>query len=291
MVTSGTGIGYPAGMTRSLVSSSKILSDEATDCHFHVFDPRYPMLPGRDRAAATVAQYKEFRHQLGLSRGVIVAPSSYGYDNRCLLDALAELGRDSYRAVVIPRQDATVPDWQSLHEAGVRGLRLYVGHSDFPAPTALHTLACQAADHGWHLQLVGEQTREAFVEMEDVLATLACPLVFDHFGFAPQPAGARSRTAQVLRRLIDRGRSYVKLSGMYIQSATQEPDFTDFDELAIGLVKQAPERLLWGSDWPHTLAPRTPDGHRLLNAFERWAPDAAVQRSILVDNPTRLYWA
>lgn len=268
-----------------------MLPPGAVDTHFHIFDDRFPQLAGRNRAAATVAQYREFQASLGLSRGVVIAPSSYGADNGCLLDAMHRFGSDDFRAVVIAPPEVDRAALRDFHAAGARGLRLYTGHDDFPDPATLQRLGATMAEHGWHLQLVGETRREAFIEVADALGRLPCNVVFDHFGFAPQPAAETSRTADVLRRLLDGGRTYVKLSGMYIQSRTTSGDYEDYDSLARRLIAHAPERMLWGSDWPHTLAPVKPDGHRLLARLDAWTGDAAVRDMILVANPQRLYWA
>ncbi|MEJ8850056.1 amidohydrolase family protein [Variovorax rhizosphaerae] len=264
----------------------------ATDCHFHIFDARFPTAAGRQaRASATVADYLSFHDGLGLARGVVVAPSTYGHSNECLFESMERFGSRDFRAVAMPPVDLKTLDWEGWHARGVRGLRLYTGHADFPDPVGLQELGSRAAEFGWHLQMVGEQAREPFAEMVDVLAKLACSIVFDHFGFAPQPDAARSVTASALHRLLDLGRTYVKLSGMYIQSRRLDNDCDDFDEMAIDLVRRAPGRLLWGSDWPHTLAATKPDGHRLLQRLEYWVPALAARHAILVDNPASLYWA
>jgi len=263
----------------------------SVDCHFHVFDDRYATIPGRKRPQATLAEYLQFRSGLGLERSVIIAPSSYGLDNTCLLEALEALGSQSARAVVIVAGLPHRADIDRFHQLGARGIRLFTGHADFPGPEALHALAVLAADAGWHLQLVGDHDSEPFARLEPLLATLPCDLVFDHFGFAPQPGAMSSATADTLRRLLDRGRAWVKLSGMYIQSKSGPPHYEDFDSMAIDLVARAPERMLWGSDWPHTLASVKPEGSALLGRLALWAPTDALRKQVLVDNPNRLYWS
>jgi predicted TIM-barrel fold metal-dependent hydrolase len=263
----------------------------SVDCHFHVFDDRYTTIPGRKRPQATLAEYLVFRARLGLERSVIIAPSSYGLDNSCLLEALDELGPQSARAVVIVAGLPHRADIDRLHRAGTRGIRLFTSHADFPDPEALYALAVLAADAGWHLQLVGKHDAEPFARLEPLLASLPCDLVFDHFGFAPQPGATSSTTADTLRRLLDGGRAWVKASGMYIQSKSGPPHYEDFDAMAIDLVARAPERILWGSDWPHTLASVKPDGCALLGRLAVWAPTDAFRKQILVDNPNRLYWS
>jgi len=274
-------------------NTDKLLSIPAgaVDSHFHIFDDRYASVTGRPRAAASVADYLAFRQSLGIQRSVIIAPSTYGTDNTCLFEALDQLGPRHHRAVVIlgdQRDPQTLRDWQAR---GVRGIRLYAGHGDLDDVQQLHDLAALAADHGWHLQLVGTPEGEPFAALADRLAQLPCQLVIDHFGFAPQPGAEQSPTADALRRLVDSGQTYVKLSGMYIQSKVGAPHYEDYDALAIDLVRRAPERMLWGSDWPHTLATTRPDGADLLGRLRVWAPDQAVQQQILQANPERLYWS
>ena len=252
-------------------NTDKLLSIPAgaVDSHFHIFDDRYASVTGRPRAAASVADYLAFRQSLGIQRSVIIAPSTYGTDNTCLFEALDQLGPRHHRAVVIlgdQRDPQTLRDWQAR---GVRGIRLYAGHGDLDDVQQLHDLAALA----------------------DRLAQLPCQLVIDHFGFAPQPGAEQSPTADALRRLVDSGQTYVKLSGMYIQSKVGAPHYEDYDALAIDLVRRAPERMLWGSDWPHTLATTRPDGADLLGRLRVWAPDQAVQQQILQANPERLYWS
>ncbi len=263
----------------------------AIDTHFHIFRDKYPSATGRKRAEATVGQYNDFRHAIGISRSVIIAPSTYGRDNACLLEALGELGREDTRAVIIPDGDMSATRLDELHQLGVRGLRLYAGHGDLDDEAALRQFAAIAADRGWHLQLVGEQHAEPFAALETRLASLPCNLVFDHFGFASQPDAMNSATAQALRRLLENGRTYVKLSGMYIQSKVGPPTYDDFDALASDLVRRAPDRMLWGSDWRHTLATVRPSGADLLRKVGVWAPDPAGQLLILSSNAKRLYWA
>lgn len=263
----------------------------AVDTHFHIFSDQYASVTGRPRAAASVPDYLAFRARLGIARSVIIAPSTYGTDNTCLFEALQALGSQDHRAVVILGDSADPAALRDWHAQGVRGIRLYAGHGDLDDAQRLQQVARLAADRGWHLQFVGVQDGEPFARWAERLAALPCTLVFDHFGFAPQPGAERSATADALRRLVDTGKAYVKLSGMYIQSRTGAPDYTDHDALAIDLVRRAPERVLWGSDWPHTLAPARPDGADLLRKLQVWAPSPELRALILRDNPERLYWS
>jgi D-galactarolactone isomerase len=126
---------------------------------------------------------------------------------------------------------------------------------------------------------------------QDMLARLPGTLVFDHLGQVPQPAGLSSPSFTILRRLLDGGRAYVKLSGAYITSKEGPPGYADAGLVAAGFIQAAPERVVWGSDWPHPTAPVSakPDDAVLFDRLAGWAGDAAGLKRILVDNPARLY--
>lgn len=266
----------------------------AVDCHHHIFDPRFqkpdePLVP-----PATVDDYRLFQRRLGLERSVFVASSNYGTDNSCLLDALAQFGTDRCRGVA--SVDPTIDDaaLDDMHRRGVRGLRVYLAKNRIPTPGELRSLGRRAAVRGWSINVVANRQREVLPDWEAVLAELACPLVIDHLGWAPQPEGVRSPTAASIRRLLAGGNTWIKLSGPYLSSAEGPPHFSDVDELAAELAALAPERTLWGSDWPHPVAQQhgfVPDGARLFDQLSRWVPDAERRQRILVANPHRLYWA
>jgi len=261
----------------------------ATDCHHHIFDrTRHPHRPHH----ATEEDYRRFKQRLGISRNVVIAPSSYGDDNTVLMRALADFGADVARGVAIVLPEVADAELDRLHQGGVRGLRYYFGKTRVPTADELARMATRIRDRGWHMQFVGDRDAELIPDWEQVLSTLSCPVVVDHFGYPPLSQGVDSRTGVSLRRLLDRGHAYVKLSGVYIQSAEGFPHYSDVDDFARMLVAHNPDRMLWGTDWPHTGAETDkPDGAGLVDQLARWALDAAIRRTILVDNPTRLYWA
>lgn len=264
----------------------------ATDCHHHIFDPRFERPEAGRGGKATVDDYRLFKRRLGLSRSVIVAASYHGVDNRGLVDALGELGSDLARGVVLVDPDAPPAELDAYHRAGVRGMRVYMAKNRVPDQAELAAMGRRAADLGWSLQFVGNREREVLVERQDEILALPCPVVVDHFGWAPQPAGVESATANLLYRLLERDGGFVKLSGLYLSSREGFPAYRDIDALAIRLVGLNPDQLIWGSDWPHPVAgAQKPDGAMLFDRLAEWAPGAAVRRKILVDNPTRLYWA
>lgn len=261
----------------------------ATDCHHHILDLAHGG-SNSSELVATVEDYRLFKRRLGLSRSVVIAASSHGTDNSCLFKAFDAFGTD-VRAVAIVSNGVTAAELRALHDRGVRGIRLYLGKGVPPSQVEIRAHAARIAPLGWHIQFVAARHAPLLGPVESVLADLPCSIVIDHLGYVPQPGGNAHPEADVLRRLLDKGHAWVKLSGVYIRSQVGYPTYDDVDELASNLVRHAPERLLWGTDWPHPAAePVKPDGAKLIEQLARWAPDEAVRDRILVDNPQAVYW-
>ncbi|HDJ1437698.1 TPA: amidohydrolase family protein [Serratia rubidaea] len=260
----------------------------SVDCHMHLYDDRYPAVAGaRLRPPnASLADYQRLQTRLGMQRMVIVTPSTYGTDNRLLLAGLRQSAGNARGVAVI---DTTIDDarLEQMDRAGVRGIRFNLRTGGTPL-AALETLAARIAPLGWHIQLVA--TGEAFIALEQRLAALPVPLVIDHMGHIPQPAGVNSAAFHTLLRLIARGNSWIKLSGPYITSRVGPPSYHDVGLVAAALVQANPQRVLWGSDWPHpTVKQHKPDDAAILNLLARWAPSPAEQERILRINPGQLY--
>jgi len=151
----------------------------------------------------------------------------------------------------------------------------------------LEPLSRRVNDLGWHVQLhiLGDK----IVEIDDLLQRLPSPIIFDHLGRLPQPAGTDHPAFQVISKLIDKGRTWVKLSGAYIDTKVGAPSYADTTKVAQAYVKAAPERLVWGSDWPHPTEKEKPDDAVLFDLLSVWIPDEATRRRILVENPSVFY--
>jgi predicted TIM-barrel fold metal-dependent hydrolase len=272
----------------------------ACDCHVHIFDPaRFPYDAGRHYTppAATIEDLRHLQAALQFERVVVVQPSVYGVDNSCTLDAVRELGPRS-RAVAVIDGSFTVAALDALARAGVRGVRLNletVGESDpAAARRVLRETADQLVGRDWHIQLY---TRLSVIAaLRDDFARLPFPVVFDHFGGAKAELGTSQPGFGDLLALIKSGRAYVKISGAYRISNSM--DFSDTAALAQALIAANPERVVWGSDWPHPgrgvtvaalAAPHPIDDGRVLNLLPKWVSGAALRKKILVDNPVRLY--
>jgi predicted TIM-barrel fold metal-dependent hydrolase len=267
--------------------------ENACDCHMHIYDAaRFPMPPSPrvPPSNATAADYRMLQKRIGTTRVVIVQPRNYAIDNRVTVDAIAQLGPNA-RGVAVLHPTVTETELGKLHEAGIRGIRFTLGD---PATAVvkvemIEPLAKRVAGLGWHVQfnLEGEQ----IVELADLLRRLPTPLVFDHLGNPPLPAGVEHPSHAIVRELIDKRRAWVKLSGAYSNSKLGPPSYPEATKVAQTFVKAAPERLVWGSDWPHPTMPNNnkPDDALLFDLLTEWAPDAATRERILVRNPEALY--
>lgn len=264
----------------------------ACDAHMHVFSPRFaasPHWPGTP-PDAPVPAYRRLQQRIGTQRAVVVTPSTYGTDNACTLDALGQLGKDA-RGVAVVGADVEAAELQDLAAQRVVGLRVnFVSPQSWgtTTPGMLEILGRKAARQGWHVQVFVHP--EQLVSMEAVLAACPAPLVIDHLGRIDPRDGAAGPAFDALRRLLDGGNTWVKLSGLYMRSHAGPPGYGDTSTLGHALVRHWPERLVWGSDWPHTLArPGSVDDADLVDVLIDWCGSDATLRRVLVDNPQRLY--
>ena len=228
----------------------------ACDCHTHIFGnaARFPLWSGRTYTPpeATVAGWQAIHRTLRMERGVLVQPSVYGTDNRCMLEAIGRLGRGA-RGVAVIEENASARELDALHRAGVRGIRVNLetfGIADPAAASArLQRALAQLADRPWHVQVF---VRSSIVPaLEPAVMKSPLPIVFDHFGGARAEGGVDDPGFQSLVRLVRSGTAYVKISGAYRASSSGPPDYADVRPLARALVEANPARVLWGSDWPH----------------------------------------
>lgn len=269
------------------------LPSGACDCHIHVFDSRYPFAAGAQPVPpATPTQYRLVQKRLGTTRAVVVAPSSYGLDNRCTLNGLSELGADS-RAVVCLAPTVTDEELATLHAAGVRGVRMNLARGNSTPIENLGLIAQRIAPLGWHMQVM--LTPPQLTAHADKLASVASQvrLVIDHLARIPQDGGIASPAYSILRKLIDAGNTWVKLSLASSARLLGTPQEDTLHVLGRELVATATGRLVWGSDWPHVLStldgtPQPTDEH-MLGVLLDWASSDAQRRSILYDTPAALY--
>lgn len=260
----------------------------ATDCHMHIFGPfaRYPLSPGRGYTPpeASIAMYRAMCAAIGVTRTVVVQPSIYGTDNAVTLDAVAAL--PEARAVVVVDERVTEAALRAMAARGALGVRFNAVSGNGTPLGQLEALAAKLRPLGWHLQFYCHA--EQVLALEPVLPTLGLPVVIDHMGGIQARDGVGSAAFQALLRLL-RGGAWAKLCGY--RSSAGFP-YRDVHAMAQAMIAAAPERCVWGTDWPHPslrLPEEVPDDGQLMDLLGEWAPDAGLRRAILVENPARLY--
>ena len=276
----------------------------ACDCHVHIFgDPRrFPFSASRTYTpeGASVNELQELHRTLHIERVVIVQPSVYGTDNSCTLDALKQIGKRARGIAVIDDQTSRKA-LDEMDRAGIRGVRINLGTTGQNDPVVarqrLRAALEQIKGRDWHIQMYMKLA--LITDLSEQIDAAPAPIVFDHFGGAQGALGVEQPGFNTLLSLIRSGKVYVKISGAY-RASTQGPNYADVAPLAHALIAANPKQILWGSDWPHPqtvarskptdISPLLPiDDGRLLNLLALWVPDAALRKTILVDNPAKLY--
>ncbi len=270
----------------------------ACDAHFHVFGSaeQYPYGSDNLRYAPPVAPLSEYLRlaaHLGLTRYVFVQPSAYGRDNRCMLDAMQQVGVAHCRGIVDIDENAPDALLAEMDATGVRGVRInYSPIHPFEAGLAekmtprIERLAARCAELGWHLDFLLPGWLTA--ELMPLMKSLKLPFSMAHMGMNLGKDGVDAPGFQALLELVNHGdrNAYVKLTGIYRMSKV--PQFTDADPLARALMQAAPDRLIWGSDYPH-LSFGEHSSVELFNLLARWTDDEKIRKMILTDNPQRLF--
>jgi predicted TIM-barrel fold metal-dependent hydrolase len=265
----------------------------ACDAHCHIFGPgdRYPYAPDRSYTPpdAPLARFKELQAILGLERAVLVNASCHGVDNTVIVDAIAQSG-GKYRGIANADDTFTEGDFAKLHDPGFRGVRFnFVKHlGGMPDMDEFHRILKRIQPLGWHIDLHFDAGD--LVEFDDFLHELPVPFIIDHMGRVPTRAGLDQAPFKALLNLARKHpHCWVKVSGAE-RISSEGPPFTDAVPFARALIEAIPERILWGTDWPHpNIARHMPNDGDLVDLIPLIAPDPVTQRKILVDNPHRLY--
>jgi 2-pyrone-4,6-dicarboxylate lactonase len=266
------------------------LPPNAADCHCHVFGPRdkYPWTANRlyTPPPVTLDDYLAMLHATGFSRGVMVQTGLYGTDNSFIVDAIkAHPGK--LRAIALIGEGVTDRALGDLAEAGVRGFRVNRTAKTGLSFEVARKLAARVKELGWHVQFLLDV--EDHPDIDTLLGSFPTEVVIDHMGRPDPRKGIGAPAFQALIRLLKSGRGWTKLSAPY-RTSRQEPPYSDITPFAQALVTAAPDRLVWGSDWPHVLLETTmPRDEELVDQLAVWVPDEAARHRILVDNPERLY--
>jgi 2-pyrone-4,6-dicarboxylate lactonase len=263
----------------------------ACDSHIHLFGPagKYPFAPDSpytSRDALPEASIA-LQDRLGLSAAVIVSPGGYGRNSQLLADTLARFP-DRFRGIALMPDDAPAAEFAKLTRLGVRGLRMMSAKRGAHVPNFSRDVATRAAEHGWHVQFYPHDTD--IIDYADKLLSLPNVIVLDHFASVPAAGGVDQPAFRAVLKMLDTGRVWVKLSGP-MRCTSQNYPYPSVTPLARALVRQAPERLVWGTDWPHVNLDgrEMPNDGDLVDLLAEWVPDEATRQRILVDNPRTLY--
>jgi predicted TIM-barrel fold metal-dependent hydrolase len=278
----------------------------ACDCHTHVFGPekQFPYWSERayTPADASISQLKQLHHLLGIERLVIVHPSPYGVDNTRSLEAIRELGNQTRGIAVIDEGTTTMREIEKLHQAGFRGARLNLETSGVEdslfAKNKLVKTAQLIQSFGWHVQIYSNP--KLVKQLTHDIIHCAVPVVLDHFARTPIDDGLEQSFIVQLIEMLNSGNVWMKLSAP--QRITDHPDSDQMAEFTKVLIRTNQDRLVWGSDWPHSGAQpgkkrikeeiepfhQINDGHAL-NRLNQWVKDPSILQKILVDNPAQLY--
>jgi 2-pyrone-4,6-dicarboxylate lactonase len=262
----------------------------ATDCHAHIFGPpeQYPYSDGRSYTpeTCTAADYAAMLATIGFTRAALVQGGAHGTDNRPVLDAIAR-DYDHFRGVAVIPPGLRSDQLAMLNAGGIRGVRLstMVGF-DF---SQLARLAGEVHELDWHVLLHFKHAAE-LIDVEPVLTHIRNPFILDHLAHLTPADGITSDPFRAVLRLLDTGRCYVKLASLYRSSAEPYPH-RDMLPLVHAVVKARPNRIIWGSNWPHPILydRAMPNDGDLVDLIPMWVPDPADQQRILVDNPAELY--
>lgn len=260
----------------------------ACNSHLHIIDPAFPNDGKAAEQAGTVDTYRALADRLHLPRAVFVQAKPFGLDNTCLLDAIRRFGPECARGIAVVTHSVTDAQLKALHEGGVRGLRFSVWN---PKNAVVSFDDCEPLSRrirhmGWNIQL--HMSASQLVSHADVLKRLECRLVIDHMGRLDPALGVSDPAFALIAELIDRGNTWVKLSGPYLNTCTGEP-WEDASRTAAAIAEYAPERVVWGSDFPHVTETHKPDETDLVNLIPLWLPTEKARQLALSDNPKELY--
>jgi predicted TIM-barrel fold metal-dependent hydrolase len=263
----------------------------ACDTHIHLFGPaaKYPFAPDSPYTAhdALPKHFFALQDKLGLSTGVIVSPGGYGRNHAMLADVLAKYPR-RFRGIALVRDDIPNAELKRLTSLGVRGMRMMSHARGQHVPNYSKETAARVHEHGWHIQFYPHGTD--ITEYADKLLELKNNIVLDHFASIPAEGGTEQPAVKAVLKMLDTGRVWLKLSGP-MRYTTQNLPYSSVTPLAHLFVKHAPDRMVWGSDWPHVNLDgrEMPNDGDLLDLMLEWVPDTAVRNRILSQNANKLY--
>lgn len=267
----------------------------ACDTHAHILGPiaKYAYSPARVYTPpdCLLGDYETMLGTLGVERAVLVQPSVYGSDNTVMLQAMKAAGA-ALRGVAVVENHVSDAELKALDAAGVRGVRVNIVDVKDRKPgtlpmAELNTLAQRIAPFGWHMEFL--MHCDEFPDMDRTFADFPVDIVLGHLGYMKTSLGVANAGFQALLRLMQTGKAWVKFTGPYRISSEPLPH-ADTIAYAHALIAANPQRVLWGSDWPHVMVKSAmPNDGDLCDLLAGWIPDAAVREQVLVRNPAKLY--
>lgn len=265
-----------------------VVPENACDAHLHIIDPAYPNSGTAKKNQGTLQEYQTLRKTLGFTRAVFVQSKDFGLDNTCLVESISEFGKDNARGVAVVSDQVTEKELASFYGVGIRGFRFSLWNPTNSVVTfeMMKPLAEKIAGFDMHLQL--HLSPEQLVEHGGMIDSFDCKVVIDHVGRLRSQTGLNNPVFPLICRWLDQGRTWLKLSGAYLNSIQGAP-YHDTIEIASAFAKYAPNRMLWGSDFPHVTEVNKPSDIELLNLLELWVPKEAERQLVLVENPKELY--
>lgn len=260
----------------------------ACNAHLHIIDPSFPNDGKVAAQIGTVETYRVLAQQLDLPRAVFVQAKPFAVNNACLLDAIQKFGADNARGIAVVNSTVSDRELEQLHDGGVRGLRFSVWN---PQNAVVSFEDCQPLSErvkhlGWNMQL--HMSASQIAQHADVIRKLDCKVVIDHMGRLDPALGVKDPAYAFLCEMVDKGNTWIKLSGPYLNTRTGAP-WTDATETAIAIAELAPERVVWGSDFPHVTEKVKPDEAVLTELIGTWLPTEKARQLALTDNPQELY--
>ena len=271
------------------------LPEGSIDTHVHVFEDRYTLSPDRgyNPPQSTLADLKHLHSTLGIDRVVFTQPSVYGADNSAIMEGAAALNaetKDRARAVVAITMDITDDELADLDKAGARGVRLNTDNKGgMPIELSeISTLTDRISQFDWHIEFLFPG--KDIIELVPVFKSIKVPLSIGHFAYQPATAGISAPGFQALLDLVRDGNTWVKISGANRVSETDLPPYDDVQPMARALIEANPDRIMWGTDWPHPNKYEVnPNDGDPVNAFGDWVPDEEMRRKIMVETPAAFY--
>ena len=264
------------------------MPENACNSHLHIINPAFPNDGKASAQIGTVETYQALADKLRLPRAVFVQAKPFALDNSCLLDAIQKFGPDNARGIAVVNNTVSDQELERLHNGGVRGLRFSVWNPDNAVVSFddCAPLSERVKHLGWNMQL--HMGAAQLVKWADIIRKLDCKEVIDHMGRLDPALGVKDPAYSFIQEMIDKGNTWVKLSGPYLNTKTGEP-WEDATRTAVAIAEFAPERVVWGSDFPHVTEKIKPDEAVLTEMIGTWFPTEKARRLALSDNPQELY--